>query len=128
MELLRGRHELRCVCHRRENDHGRVDDLRAQVLTDLVKVLHVVAQDLLVYRLQNVFLGSQAGNERHVACEPQVNDERTGLGVHAAEEDAAYEPEALLERLSVVDQLVVDDLAHEADRRLRQVLVFHGHV
>jgi hypothetical protein len=88
----------------------------------------VVVQNLLVDSLKDIFLGGQARHESHVTAEAQVNGERTRLGVHASEEKATDEFEALLERLSVVDQIVVNDLANEADRGLSQILVLLRHV
>lgn len=73
MELLCRWHELWRVRHGGEDNHCRINDLRAQVLTDLIEILHVIAQDLLIDSLQNVFLGGEARGKGQVARKPQVD-------------------------------------------------------
>ena len=112
MELLSSGHELRGVGHILEDDHRSVDNLRAEVLTLLVKALyHVIFENLLIDRLQNVLLSREAGDKGHVTTQTEINSERTRFWVHAAEEHRADELVALLECFTVIDQLVVDDLA-----------------
>ena len=63
-----------------------------------------------------------------MTTQTEIDSKGAGFWVHAAEEHRADELEALLERFTVIDQLVVDDLADQADWRLRQVLVLLRHV
>jgi hypothetical protein len=112
VELLSSGHELRGVGHLLEDDHRSVDNLRAEVLTRLVKALcHVIFENLLIDRLQNVLLSREARDEGHVTTQTEIDSEGARFWVHATEEHRADELVALLECFTVIDQLVVDDLA-----------------
>jgi hypothetical protein len=63
-----------------------------------------------------------------VAGKTQINDEGAGLGIEATKEHDVLESLLLLEVLSIENQLIVNDLADEADRGLGAVLVKLGHV
>ena len=63
-----------------------------------------------------------------MTCETEVNVERTGLGVHAGDEHDVVDFFLVFEVVSVEHNLIVDDLADQADRRLGSVLVDLRHV
>ena len=78
--------------------------------------------------VQNFLVGRAERNHGEVAGKTQINDEGAGLGIEATKEHDVLESLLLLEVLSIENQLIVNDLADEADRGLGAVLVKLGHV
>ena len=58
----------------------------------------------------------------------EVYIERSTLWVHTGGEHDVFENELLLEMLSVEDDLVVNDLSNETERRLGTIIVDCGHI
>ena len=88
----------------------------------------MVAEHLVINCVQNFLVGCAERNHGEVAGKTQINDEGAGLGIEATKEHDVLESLLLLEVLSIENQLIVNDLADEADRGLGAVLVKLGHV
>jgi hypothetical protein len=83
MELLSCWHELGRHSNGQESVHGSIDDVGGQFGNCWFKAFHVVVQDLEVDCLKDVSLGSEARDHSGVSGQSHVDDEGSGLGVHA---------------------------------------------
>ena len=86
MELLSCWHELGRHSNGQESVHGSIDDVGRQFGDGGFKSTHVVVQDLEVDCLQDVSLGSEAGDHSGVSGQSHIDDERSGLWIHATGE------------------------------------------
>ena len=85
-------------------------------------------EHLLVNSEEDFFFRDTKSNLSEVSSGSQVDIERTTLGVHACGEHNVLQDVLLLKMVSIEDDLVVDDLPDETQRRLSSVAINFWHV
>ena len=112
----------------REDINGSLYDLGCNIDALLIEGLEVFHEHLGIDCRKDVLFGSTKHNLGEMTRGSQVDVEGTGLGVHAGGEHDVLEDVLFLEMLSVEDDLVVDNLSDQTQRRLSAVSVDGGHV
>jgi len=88
----------------------------------------MVLENLLVNCGKNFTFGDTECDHGEVAGKTHINDERAGLGVHAADKHNVVDFFLFFQMVTIENDSVVNNLTNEADRRLCAVLVESGHV
>jgi hypothetical protein len=83
---------------------------------------------LLVDGEEDILLGCTEHNLGKMTRSSQVNIEGTRLGVHASSEHDVLQDVLLFKMLSIENDLIVDDLSNETERRLGTESINGGHV
>jgi len=128
VELAGCGHELWASSDHSENFGGSIDNSLIVTFECAIEVFEVVCEDLTEDSSKDVLFWNTESNHGEVTCETEVNVERTGLGVHAGDEHDVVDFFLVFEVVSVEHNLIVDDLADQANRRLGSVLVDLRHV
>jgi hypothetical protein len=128
MELKSSGSELGVLGHINESLLGSGDDLGSHLLDVLIELSEVTSKDLRVDGVKNFLLGHGQTHGGEMSGKTDINEERSGLGVHASNEHDVSNSLLDGEISSIVVSVIVDELSDEGNGLLSEILVNLGHV
>ena len=128
MELESSGSKLGVLTHVYESLLGSSNDLGSHFLDVLIELSEVTSKDLTVDGAKDFFLGHGQAHSSEMSGKTHVNEERSGLGVHAGNEHGVSN--SVLDRKisSIVVSVIVNELSDESNRLLGEILINLRHV
>lgn len=128
VEFTRCWHELSIRSYREEDWHGSIDYSGAEILTFFVEIFHVVVKNLVVNGLQDLFLCNKARNQSHMSSETKIYEEGSWFWIHASSEHNIDQEPLFIQMISVIDDVIVNDLSYKTNWGLSSVFIKIRHV